>query len=105
MRPPGELWGHRRLSGDVASAFMPTLGSERSLRRHDCRRRRHECPRHDFPMRLLAAMLVWAAMLAAQPPKILVHGHRGARAMRPENTLPAFEYAIGAGVDVIELDM
>ena len=25
--------------------------------------------------------------------------------MRPENTLPAFEYAIGVGVDVLELDM
>ncbi len=36
---------------------------------------------------------------------ILVHGHRGARALRPENTLPAFEYAIGQGVDVLELDM
>src|ERR1700692_1040101 len=36
---------------------------------------------------------------------ILVHGHRGARAMRPENTIPAFEYAIKAGVDVLELDM
>src|SRR6266851_10523133 len=36
---------------------------------------------------------------------ILVHGHRGARAMRPENTIPAFEYAIGLGVDVLELDM
>jgi glycerophosphoryl diester phosphodiesterase len=37
--------------------------------------------------------------------KILVHGHRGARAMRPENTLPAFEYAIAQGVDALELDM
>jgi len=36
---------------------------------------------------------------------IQVHGHRGARAMRPENTIPAFEYAIRAGVDVLELDM
>ena len=36
---------------------------------------------------------------------IRVHGHRGARAMRPENTIPAFEYAIRAGVDVLELDM
>jgi len=25
--------------------------------------------------------------------------------MRPENTIPAFEYAIGVGVDVLELDM
>ena len=36
---------------------------------------------------------------------MLVHGHRGARAVLPENTLPAFEYAIGVGVDVLELDL
>lgn len=36
---------------------------------------------------------------------ILVHGHRGARAMRPENTLPGFEYAISVGVDALELDV
>jgi glycerophosphoryl diester phosphodiesterase len=37
--------------------------------------------------------------------RILVHGHRGARARRPENTLPAFEYAIAQGVDALEMDM
>lgn len=47
---------------------------------------------------ILAAMT-----LTAQT--IQVHGHRGARAMRPENTLPAFEYAIQAGADVLELDL
>ncbi len=36
---------------------------------------------------------------------IQVHGHRGARAMRPENTLPAFEYAITVHADVLELDL
>lgn len=36
---------------------------------------------------------------------ILVHGHRGARARRPENTLPAFQYAIEHGVDVLEMDL
>jgi|SRR5581483_5294901 len=36
---------------------------------------------------------------------ILVHGHRGARARRPENTIPAFEYAIAQGVDALEMDM
>src|SRR5215471_15991187 len=36
---------------------------------------------------------------------IQVHGHRGARAMRPENTMPAFEYAIDLGVDAIEMDV
>lgn len=33
-----------------------------------------------------------------------VQGHRGARWVRPENTLPAFEYALQAGVDTLELD-
>lgn len=55
-------------------------------------------------MRLAISLLFCAAMLSAQP-KILVHGHRGARAMRPENTIPAFQYAIGIGADVLELDM
>src|SRR5271163_3796613 len=55
-------------------------------------------------MRATIAVLAFTAMLSAAP-KILVHGHRGARAMRPENTIPAFEYAISAGVDVLELDM
>lgn len=36
---------------------------------------------------------------------IEVHGHRGARASRPENTLSAFEFALKAGVDVLELDV
>jgi glycerophosphoryl diester phosphodiesterase len=38
-------------------------------------------------------------------PRIQVQGHRGARAVLPENTLPAFEYAIQAGADVLELDL
>ncbi len=42
---------------------------------------------------------------SASAAPIQVHGHRGARAVRPENTLPAFEYAIETGVDVLELDM
>ena len=37
--------------------------------------------------------------------EILVHGHRGARAWRPENTIPAFQFAIDHGVDVLELDL
>jgi glycerophosphoryl diester phosphodiesterase len=34
-----------------------------------------------------------------------VHGHRGARAVLPENTIAGFEYAIGVGVDAIEMDV
>ena len=43
--------------------------------------------------------------LAQNPPRIKVHGHRGARAIFPENTLPAFQYAIREGADSIELDV
>ncbi len=54
--------------------------------------------------RALAILLV-TAMSTPAAARILVHGHRGARAMFPENTIPAFEYAIRAGVDVLELDV
>ncbi|MEO0368189.1 MAG: glycerophosphodiester phosphodiesterase [Pseudomonadota bacterium] len=36
--------------------------------------------------------------------KIDVQGHRGARAVMPENTIPAFLYALELGVDTLELD-
>jgi|SRR5579872_4425909 len=54
---------------------------------------------------MIRAAFLLSSLMAFAAPKILVHGHRGARAMRPENTIPAFEYAIAAGVDVLELDM
>jgi len=40
-----------------------------------------------------------------KPPAIEVHGHRGARARFPENTLPGFAYALEQGVDWLELDL
>jgi len=36
---------------------------------------------------------------------IEIQGHRGARGLLPENTIPAFERAIDLGVDVLELDL
>jgi glycerophosphoryl diester phosphodiesterase len=54
----------------------------------------------------LATLLLAAALpLAAQTSEILVHAHRGGRAARPENTLPAFQYAIDHKVDALELDL
>ncbi len=44
-------------------------------------------------------------LMAADKRRILVHGHRGARGRRPENTVPAFQYAIGIGVDFLEMDV
>ena len=39
------------------------------------------------------------------PQRPEIHGHRGCRGLRPENTLPAFLHALELGVDVLELDV
>ncbi|MDD4004460.1 MAG: glycerophosphodiester phosphodiesterase [Elusimicrobiaceae bacterium] len=46
-----------------------------------------------------------ASALAAVAPRIDVQGHRGCRAVMPENTLAAFNEALRLGVDVLETDM
>lgn len=38
-------------------------------------------------------------------PKFDLQGHRGARGLRPENTIPAFIIALDSGVTTIELDL
>lgn len=60
----------------------------------------------DRVLRRIPLLLVigWLMTMTAGA-RVLVHGHRGARALRPENTLPAFSYALQVGVDVLELDM
>src|ERR1700748_1648120 len=58
--------------------------------------------RRGFTITALASAV---PLMASTTSRILVHGHRGARARRPENTLPAFRYAIEQGVDVLELDV
>lgn len=40
-----------------------------------------------------------------QPGPPLVIGHRGAAAVRPENTLPSFQHALDLGVDALEFDV
>jgi glycerophosphoryl diester phosphodiesterase len=37
--------------------------------------------------------------------RVEVHGHRGARGLRPENTLSGFACALEIGVDAVELDV
>jgi glycerophosphoryl diester phosphodiesterase len=64
----------------------------------------------NLPQYILSLMAVRGLLLACwsivgMAAEIQVHGHRGARAVLPENTLPAFEYAIAAGADAIELDL
>ncbi|MCY4644027.1 MAG: glycerophosphodiester phosphodiesterase family protein [Bacteriovoracales bacterium] len=54
---------------------------------------------HVCLMTLVLSTFAWAN------PRIEVQGHRGARAVLPENTLEGFEYALRVGVDVLELDL
>lgn len=58
-------------------------------------------------MRQIFVLLLLPILMPSAVPTrtILIHGHRGARAMRPENTIPAFEYGIRHGDDVLELDL
>ncbi len=37
--------------------------------------------------------------------KLSIHGHRGSRGTHPENSLPAFQEAVAAGIQVLELDL
>lgn len=46
-----------------------------------------------------------AAEVDGLPPNFDVQGHRGARGLKPENTLPAFETALDLGVTTLELDL
>src|SRR6187399_2099489 len=51
-------------------------------------------------------VLVAALALAAAPALGFdLQGHRGARGLAPENTLPAFERALALGVTTLELDI
>jgi glycerophosphoryl diester phosphodiesterase len=50
-------------------------------------------------------MLLTFIALVTQAHALEIQGHRGARAVLPENTLPAFEYALSIGVDTLELDL
>jgi glycerophosphoryl diester phosphodiesterase len=50
-------------------------------------------------------MLLALLALITQAQALEIQGHRGARSVLPENTLPAFEYALSIGVDTLELDL
>jgi glycerophosphoryl diester phosphodiesterase len=52
---------------------------------------------------LVSVFLMSIGALTAR--EIKVHGHRGARTVLPENTLPGFQYAIAQGADWVELDL
>ncbi len=52
-----------------------------------------------------ATLLAFGGLLLVRPaPQFDVQGHRGARGVLPENTLPAFGYAADLGVTTLEMD-
>ena len=54
---------------------------------------------------VLAMMLVTKAFPQIYVPVFDLQGHRGARGLRPENTIPAFIYALDSGVTTVEMDL
>ena len=56
---------------------------------------------------LITTTLAAWLLLAAPAPALAfdLQGHRGARGLAPENTLPAFARALGIGVHTLELDV
>lgn len=56
-------------------------------------------------MRAVIRVAICAAALVLPVHAFDLQGHRGARGLLPENTLPAFRKALELGVDTIECDM
>jgi glycerophosphoryl diester phosphodiesterase len=54
------------------------------------------------PLLLLAG---FSYLVSASATAFDIEAHRGGRALRPENTLPAFANALSMGVDTLELDL
>jgi glycerophosphoryl diester phosphodiesterase len=54
---------------------------------------------------LAGALILAATSLAAAARDFDLQGHRGARGLAPENTMPAFERALELGVTTLELDI
>lgn len=53
----------------------------------------------------ILSMTNYSETLAQKLPTFDVQGHRGARGLRPENTIPAFILALDSGVTTVELDL
>jgi glycerophosphoryl diester phosphodiesterase len=53
----------------------------------------------------ITIILIATVTFAQYIPKFDIQGHRGARGLRPENTVPAFLMALDSGVTTLELDI
>src|SRR5690606_23056895 len=57
-----------------------------------------------LPLRYKNLLMTLAWLAAACAHAFDLQGHRGARGLAPENTLPAFDVALDIGVNTLELD-
>lgn len=55
--------------------------------------------------KITLSLLAFAISFSFAQSPVQIHGHRGARGLAPENTIPAFIEAIKYGVDYLELDV
>ena len=53
----------------------------------------------------ILSMTNYSELQAQKLPTFDVQGHRGARGLKPENTIPAFILALDSGVTTVELDL
>ena len=58
-----------------------------------------------FSRLLIVALMVFSSSPGLNAQEIDLQGHRGARGLMPENTLPAFARALSVGVTTLELDL
>lgn len=56
-------------------------------------------------MRQILFLIAMASPILSNAQKPDIQGHRGARGMMPENTIPAFKYALDQGVTTLEMDV
>ena len=54
---------------------------------------------------LIVSLLLCSKIFASSNPKIEIQGHRGARSVRPENTLAGFKYTLENKIEVLEMDL
>ena len=52
-----------------------------------------------------STILIATASIAQYIPRFDIQGHRGARGLRPENSIPSFIMALDSGVTTVELDV
>jgi len=53
----------------------------------------------------VSLFIMLATSLSAQAAKIKIYGHRGARGLSPENTIPAYKTGLAIGIDVVDMDV